>query len=220
LTGIISNLVSAPNVPEPELPHFEDSVMFAGGRLSLDFVNTFCMRRGAPVEFLWSAEALEKWLRSFASFTGKDLGPLDSPIHEELFTRALDLRTAIRNLVLGAIQNQEPSPKALRTLNQVIRANPTYPRLTQKGLVLTATATARTETERWLTEIAIDAADLLTNGDLKLVRQCEASTCIRVFYDTTKNHKRRWCVEKCGSRVKSAAYYERKKGVREFSEER
>jgi predicted RNA-binding Zn ribbon-like protein len=32
------------------------------------------------------------------------------------------------------------------------------------------------------------------------------------FYDTTKNHTRRWCsMTGCGNRAKAAAFYERKK---------
>ncbi len=190
--------------------------MFAGGRLSLDFVNTLCMRRGKVLEFLGHPEALHKWLRSVSVFTGHDLGPLDEPIDQDLLARALELRVAIHDLVLGVIQKEVPPEKALKTLNQALRSNPAYPQIAASGNAFTASITTKKEAERWLTAIAEDAADLLANGDLSLLRQCGADTCVRVFFDTTKNHKRRWCVEKCGSRIKSAAYYERKRGVRKL----
>ena len=73
-------------------------------------------------------------------------------------------------------------------------------------------------TDPWLLEVARDAADLFCDADLSLLKQCEADTCVRVFYDTTKNHTRRWCVEKCGNRMKAASYYRRKKQTREGTE--
>ena len=40
----------------------------------------------------------------------------------------------------------------------------------------------------------------------------EGENCVRYFYDTTKNRRRRWCsMDGCGSRAKAAAYYRRRK---------
>ncbi|MEJ7713529.1 MAG: CGNR zinc finger domain-containing protein [Pyrinomonadaceae bacterium] len=61
-----------------------------------------------------------------------------------------------------------------------------------------------------LVPVAAAAADLLCDGDLSLVKKCENSACILYFYDTTKNHARRWCsMSGCGNRAKVAAHYER-----------
>ena len=60
--------------------------------------------------------------------------------------------------------------------------------------------------------VARSAADLLSEDDPALLKRCENPKCGWLFYDTTKNHRRRWCsMETCGSRAKAAAYYERRR---------
>jgi predicted RNA-binding Zn ribbon-like protein len=85
----------------------------------------------------------------------------------------------------------------------------------QQGLKFEKSENVTHPATRWLAAIAQDAVDLLCNADLTSLKQCDGPTCIRFFYDTTKNHKRRWCsVEKCGSRAKAAAYYQRLRKAR------
>ena len=51
---------------------------------------------------------------------------------------------------------------------------------------------------------------LLSEGDPALLRKCQNPRCILYFYDTTKNHRRRWCsMAGCGNRAKVAAFYQR-----------
>ena len=64
--------------------------------------------------------------------------------------------------------------------------------------------------------IARAAADFLSSADLSLVRQCEGTGCILLFYDTTKSHTRRWCsMGACGNRAKAATHYRRISETRE-----
>ena len=63
-----------------------------------------------------------------------------------------------------------------------------------------------------LAPIAEAAADLLCYGNLDYVKKCENESCVLHFYDTTKNHSRRWCaMAHCGNRAKANAFYKRKK---------
>jgi predicted RNA-binding Zn ribbon-like protein len=58
--------------------------------------------------------------------------------------------------------------------------------------------------------LAGTAADLLCHVDPSLIRRCENPRCILYFYDTTKNHARRWCsMGACGNRAKAVAFYHR-----------
>jgi len=42
------------------------------------------------------------------------------------------------------------------------------------------------------------------------VKACQNPQCVLLFYDTTKNHARRWCsMAACGNRAKVAAHYQR-----------
>ena len=69
--------------------------------------------------------------------------------------------------------------------------------------------------DRVLWPIVRSAADLLTSGDLRKVRQCARESCDWLFVDASKNHSRRWCsMNMCGSRVKARRYYQRKTRVK------
>jgi predicted RNA-binding Zn ribbon-like protein len=53
--------------------------------------------------------------------------------------------------------------------------------------------------------------DVLTLDDIGRIKQC--STCGWIFYDSTRNNRRRWCNPlTCGSMDKSKRYYWRTKG--------
>jgi len=56
------------------------------------------------------------------------------------------------------------------------------------------------------------AADALTLGELSRVRRCADPRCQRVFFDNTKNGRRRWCdMSTCGNRAKAARHREKLK---------
>ncbi len=58
----------------------------------------------------------------------------------------------------------------------------------------------------------LSALDLLNTGNLQYVRQCQR--CAWLFYDQTKNHRKKWCsMESCGNREKTKRYYKNKKQV-------
>ncbi len=66
------------------------------------------------------------------------------------------------------------------------------------------------EPAQLLWPVAESACDLLCYADLTLVKKCENPICVLFFYDTTKNHSRRWCsMSVCGNRMKVAAHYQR-----------
>ncbi len=55
--------------------------------------------------------------------------------------------------------------------------------------------------------VADSAADALVLGELVRVRRCAGPRCGRVFYDATRNGRRRWCdMATCGNRAKAARH--------------
>ncbi|BBI48609.1 hypothetical protein HORIV_10300 [Vreelandella olivaria] len=68
------------------------------------------------------------------------------------------------------------------------------------------------ESESLLQPVASALVQLLTEEELQLVKECEASDCVLLFHDQTKSHRRRWCsMASCGNRMKAAAHRARKK---------
>jgi predicted RNA-binding Zn ribbon-like protein len=187
--------------------------LFVGGRLSLDFINTRCERRGVVLEFLTDPDALHRWLIWAEEISGQNLLTTEEIWPEEygkaVLARTIELRIALRDLALSVV-NLLPAPEeAIATVNEALQARPAYRQIaaTPTGFE-EITITVRSG-DQWLTKIAEDAVDLLCHSDPGLLRQCDCPTCVRVFYDNTKNHKRRWCTQKCGSAPKAATYYRR-----------
>jgi len=62
--------------------------------------------------------------------------------------------------------------------------------------------------------IVESAADALILGELPRVRRCADVACTRVFFDNTKNARRRWCdMATCGNRAKAARHRARARGA-------
>lgn len=59
--------------------------------------------------------------------------------------------------------------------------------------------------------ILIDAGELVTDGRLDRIGQCDPDEgCGWLFLDTTRNGSRRWCsMDTCGSAAKARAWYHR-----------
>ncbi|HEY3607042.1 MAG TPA: CGNR zinc finger domain-containing protein [Pseudonocardiaceae bacterium] len=58
-----------------------------------------------------------------------------------------------------------------------------------------------------LTTLMIDWARLLLTGEVQRLKRCAEDSCGWVFWDTSKNHSRRWCSMRiCGNRAKARRY--------------
>ena len=65
-----------------------------------------------------------------------------------------------------------------------------------------------------ITPILLDALTIVRDG-MDRVRVCAADDCSMLFLDCSRNGSRRWCsMDRCGSRAKANAYYERKRAER------
>lgn len=69
--------------------------------------------------------------------------------------------------------------------------------------------------DQLLGPIAESACDLLCHRDWSRLKRCANPACGLYFYDTTRNHRRRWCSMKtCGNRMKVAAFHRRQRAAR------
>jgi predicted RNA-binding Zn ribbon-like protein len=121
------------------------------------------------------------------------------------FARATTLRQAIY-ATFRAVAMHEPVPEgALAKLRKEYVAALTQARLTADGW--TYDDTDRLDRPLW--PVVRSAVELLTDGDHARIKQCQgAGDCGWLFYDTSRNGKRRWCsMEGCGSRVKMRRHY-------------
>lgn len=171
---------------------------WVGGRPSLDLCNTAV----ECCEVLDDGSLLVEWL-ALAGCARSGESPADDDL-----TRIRRLRDDLR---AGFLSHDaatmadlvdtwlSETPGRLRvdreTLEPVFRADPTT-----FGCIITP--------------ILLDALAIVRDG-FDRVRVCASESCSMIYLDASRNGSRRWCsMERCGSRAKAHAYYERKRAER------
>ena len=182
----------------------------------LDFVNTRPVREGAPVELLTDFEALVHWLQDGGVLGSEEArGALAKWNGSGEGRRALRegraLREALRRGAERLAAGRGADDRMLRAINRVLAFRPAYTRVSRSGGGYVSRAEPLSSSAlHLLVPIAESATWLLEHGEPDLVRRCEGNQCVLFFYDTTRNHSRRWCsMDSCGSRAKAMAYYHR-----------
>jgi predicted RNA-binding Zn ribbon-like protein len=190
----------------------------AGGRLCLDFINTEVGRSGHRNDLLGSYQDLVRWARVAGALDGGEADYVmerwsTGPEADAALTAARALRRELRavaeQLLVGSLR---VGPEAFELTNQALRSRPGYLQLERSGPVWAArwkVPLRRPDDVLW--RVARSAAALLTDDDPLLVRRCQRQTCGLFFYDTTKNHRKRFCrMDVCGAAERAAAYYRRR----------
>jgi predicted RNA-binding Zn ribbon-like protein len=199
--------VSSPEFP----PSRAGSLPLIADDLALDFANTESGRAFAShqnhfreatnvVEWLKHAKALRPveadWLRIRVS-ERPDLA-------EDLLSRATELREAVHDIGAALGRRAKPPEPALASLSAL------HARFLAKAELAPGVTSCRwlwsvraSPVEAALGPIALAAVRLFTEGDFHRIRECGGHACGWLFYDRSKNNRRRWCeMEVCGNRAK------------------
>jgi len=193
---------------------------FVGSLLCLDLVNTEVRRGGAPLDLLGGFADLVDWLVQGEALTAEAgrtaLRRWQGREGEAVFREAVALRAAVRAAAARLAAGRAPDAAEIAVLNRVLRSRPASPQLILEGRrYVLRSVPVDSQALQLLVPVAESAAWLLEQGDRKLVRRCGSADCVRWFYDTTRNKRRRWCsMDSCGSRAKAAAYYRRQRARR------
>lgn len=187
-----------------------------GNNLSVDFVNTRIRENGAPKELLESFDDLIAWAaRANLSNLSQAKALLQDwsgrPKAAQVLKLALKFRETLREMVIDAVRGAAIKPAVVEEINIIMRAEKGYAEVvrTEEGFEKRFRADF-SDPGQLLAPIAEAAADLLCYGNLAYLKKCEGADCVLHFYDTTKNHSRRWCnMAACGNRAKVAAFYQR-----------
>lgn len=186
------------------------------GDLFFDFVNTVVVKQGKESDLLETPDDLLGWAVSAglletgeASFLAKSAGSSLGRIFDE----AKAFRDTLRGVAIDLSNGRSARRAAVEEINSYLRRGYGFIELVLEGpRPELKFRKVIDEPRKLLAAVASDAATLLAEGDPSLVKQCESEKCVLFFYDSTKNHSRRWCsMEGCGNREKARAYYRRKK---------
>jgi predicted RNA-binding Zn ribbon-like protein len=192
-------------------------VNLVGGRLCLDFVNSVGARRiSATGEVTIRDETLRDyldllaWARHAGVLTDRQSKRLarEYPGRANeataIFRRAIDLRESLYRIFAAIALKSSAAPLHLRVLNEELRLARAAQHLAAGTDNFAWQWNAPDPSlDRVVWSVTQSAADLLTEGDLTRLRQCEGDDCGWIFEDTSRNRSRRWCeMRDCGNIAK------------------
>jgi predicted RNA-binding Zn ribbon-like protein len=184
--------------PDPKPPHELELV--------IDFVNTLDSEAG--VDQFDAPSGLAAWL-----VDRRLLDPPTSPVREDDRQRAIELREALRALML-AHNGLTPDPQAAHELDRTGREG-------QLSVQFTADGSSRliARDKRFAGAIArllVPVVESSADGSWQRVKACRAADCAWAFYDHSRNRSGVWCdMAVCGNRSKVRAYRRRKPSATE-----
>jgi predicted RNA-binding Zn ribbon-like protein len=195
----------------------ERALVFVGERLWLDFVNTDSVR---VYDTLHDFDALMSWFEAAAVFDGERSQGMRRRAREQpsgaaaALVDARRVRGALRLLAergTGAsmMNAEQVRLEALGEINRVLGRSAGTRRVERRtdGTYARTFVPVGDAFAGLMIPIVESAADALILGELPRVRRCADSRCARVFYDSTKNGRRRWCdMATCGNRAKAARH--------------
>ena len=194
----------------------DQQFLFIGNHLCLDFVNTKIVQEGRPVDFLNGFTDFLSWLvQANVVDPGEAKARTEAwggtPEAGSIFARARDFRDTTYHMVRRIVEKRSVPDAAVFEINTLLRNQAGHGELKRaKGGFEKRFQVDFKQPIHLLGPLAESACDLLAYGDLSLVKKCENPACVLFFYDTTKNHSRRWCsMSACGNRMKVAAHYRR-----------
>lgn len=194
---------------------------FIGNYLWLDFINTEAAAEGRPVNLLTDFDDFMAWLVEANVLDGRRAEELGTTWGgqaeaEQALARALESRTMLRRMAERVVAGRSIPTATISSLNDLLNNQVSYAEIRRtKGGYEKRIHANFTEPEHLLLPIAESAGNLLCYGDCSRIKKCENDACVLFFYDTTKNHSRRWCsMSACGNRMKVAAHYRRLRRAR------
>lgn len=207
-----------------------DGFLWIGNNLSVDFANTeIITSSGERGDLLPDIGELLRWLTHSGILTtteARAVAENEAEQHATILQRIKRARGATRVILEALAAGSVTMPTdSVSTINEALRARTGFYALRPNPptLEFVTGENADAQAGNWQTEIAgrlaHATADFLSRADATRVRACENPNCILLYYDTSKNHTRRWCrMEACGNRAKAAAFYEAHKKRRATSE--
>jgi predicted RNA-binding Zn ribbon-like protein len=193
--------------------------VFVGERLWLDFVNSddATQARGeARADALGSFDRFVGWLSAARVLDGERATAMlrraqqqptgsSAALHE-----ARRLRNVLRALAeRGGAPGERATQTAIAEINRILGRSAGTRRVEPRsdgGFVRNFVTTGDVFAGLMI-PIIESAADALVSGELQRVRRCADPRCARVFYDGSRNGKRRWCdMKTCGNRAKAARH--------------
>jgi predicted RNA-binding Zn ribbon-like protein len=193
--------------------------VFVGERLWLDFVNSddaVHSRSDSRRDALDSFEGFVSWLSAARVLDEERATAMLRRAHQQPTGASAALHEArrLRN-VLRALAEHGDAPleratqTAIAEINRILGRSAGSRRVEPRsdGGFVRNFVTAGDVFAGLMIPVIESSADALVSSELTRVRRCADPRCARVFYDGSRNGKRRWCdMKTCGNRAKAARH--------------
>jgi len=192
--------------------------VFVGERLWLDYVN--CEHGMRRFDALRDFETMVRWLEAAAVLDAERAGGIRRRAQQQPAGAAAALvdgrrvRSALRSLAERGPMSERMRTEGLAEINRVLGRSAGTRRvdLRADGTFIRSFVPVGDAFAGLVIPVVESAADALILGELQRVRRCADPRCQRVFFDNTKNGRRRWCdMATCGNRAKAARHREKLK---------
>jgi predicted RNA-binding Zn ribbon-like protein len=208
-----------PGAQAEEDPVRENSFLFVGNHLALDFLNTRPVLDGEATELLPTFASLVRWFQTAGLVSSQRAAILkrhwgESAEAQRTVQAMRRLREKLRKALLGWEDGGATRYSTIDELNRLMAAYPMRSRLKRKNdkEILTELYFKPKGPEDLFAPLAHAAAMLFANANRDRVRKCDQ--CVLHFVDTSKKGTRRWCsMQLCGNRMKVAAYAARRRSA-------
>jgi predicted RNA-binding Zn ribbon-like protein len=193
---------------------------FSGGALCLDFANTGPDQKAPETraEKINTYADLLSWGVQSGELTIPDARKLHAAANHSpakansALRKVRELREAIYDTFRAIAAQRAPATADLDVLNKYWKSASIHRSLAHSGgnFRRVWVMDEGDELERPLWPIIASAEELLTGGEISLVRECGSENCSWLFLDHSRNKSRRWCdMKTCGNRAKAKRHYER-----------
>jgi predicted RNA-binding Zn ribbon-like protein len=221
LTSRASGLADAPPAPamgDGPAPDPASTEVRTADPVWLAFVNTDDQRRGEGgrrADVLLDFDEFVDWLQTSDVLDAERASGIRRRAYQQPAGAAASLvdarrvRAALRALAERGSTTLKARADALTEINRVLGRSAGTRRVEERpdGGYARTFVTVGDAFAALMVPIADSAAESLVTGELSRVRRCADPRCARVFLDTTKNGRRRWCdMATCGNRAKAARH--------------
>jgi predicted RNA-binding Zn ribbon-like protein len=213
-----SDSVPLTSFATPRAPSERSPFVFVGERLWLDFVN--CEQGVRRFDALRDFESMVRWLEAAAVLDAERASGIRRRAQQQpagASAAVVDgrrVRSALRSLAERGPMSERMRAEGLMEINRVLGRSAGTRRVDVRvdGTFIRSFVPVGDAFAGLVIPIVESAADALILGELSRVRQCADPRCCRVFFDNTKNGRRRWCdMATCGNRAKAARHREKLK---------
>lgn len=164
------------------------------------FINTIELNEDRPtVEELTDSETLREFLIRFADLEQ------DADVTQNDLERAIEIREALRALLVAKTHGVAPDPGSLDVVNDVIEEAKLAPWLGEDGAPKLSPCTDGVKAA--LGRIIAIMLDAMETEEWDRFKACARESCRWASFDRSRNRSRTWCsMETCGNVEKVAAF--------------